>query len=488
MKTMRMTAFDGEPVEIGQQAVDVLAGRVSGKILRPEAPGFTEAVRIWNGMISKRPAMVVQPAHAGDVSETIHFARANGVLLSVKGGGHNVAGTALTDGGLTIDMSRMRRVDVDARRRLARVGGGCVLGDVDNATQAHGLATVLGSNSGTGVAGLTLGGGFGYLSRRFGLAVDNLEEVEIVTADGQVRRAASDENADLFWAVRGGGGNFGVVTRFTFRLHEVGPEVTSGLIIWDGERTDEVLALYRDVTEAAPRELSLMLVMRTAPPLPFVPERYHGKPAVALNICHSGDPARAARDLAPIKARRPIADIVGARSYVDQQSILDPMQPKGLHSYWKTEFLPGLSDGARGAVRCRVADSSSPLSLALLQHLGGAVADQSPNATAFGTRAAGHAFIVAGTWEPADPEPDRHRAWVRSAWEAIRPYSIGNYVNGQTADEDETRVREAYGDNLARLAKIKAAYDPANLFRSNRNIVPVPKASSLGQVSRSTTS
>ena len=473
MTTMRMTGLDGAPVDIAEQALEVLTDRVAGGILRPGEPGFDDVVNIWNGLISKRPAVVVQPVSAADVSEAIHFARANGVLLSVKGGGHNVAGTSLTDGGLTIDMSRMRSVEVDPRRRLARVGGGCLLGDVDKATQAYGLATVLGSNSDTGVAGLTLGGGFGYLSRRFGLAVDNLEEVEIVTADGQVRRAASDENADLLWAVRGGGGNFGVVTRFTFRLHDVGPEVTSGLIIWEGERIDEVLALYRDVTEAAPRELSLMLVVRTAPPLPFVPRRYHGKPAVGLNICHSGDAARAARDLAPIKARRPVADIVGPRAYVDQQSLLDPMQPKGLHSYWKTEFLPGLSDGALSAVR-RSTDSPSPLSLALLQHLGGAVADQSPDATAFGTRAAGHAFIVAGTWEPADPEPDRHRAWVRSAWEAIRPYSMGNYVNGQMDDEDETRLREAYGDNLERLAKIKAAYDPENLFRSNRNIAPVP--------------
>ncbi len=473
MTTMWMTGLDGDPVEVGHQALGVLADRLAGKILRPQQPGFAEAVTIWNGLVSKRPAVVVQPICANDVCETIKFARAYGVLLSVKGGGHNVAGTSLADGGLTIDMSRMRSVQVDPRRRLARVGGGCVLGDVDNATQAHGLATVLGANSGTGVAGLTLGGGFGYLSRRFGLAVDNLEEVEIVTADGQVRRAAADENADLFWAVRGGGGNFGAVTRFTFRLHEVGPVITGGLIVWDGERADEVLSLYRDITAAAPRELALMLVVRAVPAVPFVPERYHGRPGIGLNICHSGDPARAARDLAPIKAQRPIADIVRPRTYADQQSILDPMQPDGLHSYWKTEFLPRLSDGALGAVRGRAAENTSALSLALLQHLGGALVDMAPDATAFGTRHAEHAFIAAGTWEPADPDPDRHRAWVNSAWEAIRPYSIGNYVNGQGDDEDETRLREAYGGNLERLAKIKAAYDPENLFRSNRNIAPV---------------
>ncbi len=474
MKTMRMTGLDGEPIEIGHLALEALEERLAGEILLPEEPRFAEAVSIWNGMISKRPAVVVQPACSNDVCEAIQFARANGVLLSIKGGGHNVAGTSLTDGGLTIDMSRMRSVKVDRRRRLAWVEGGCLLGDVDMATQAHGLATVLGSNSDTGVAGLTLGGGFGYLSRRFGLAVDNLEEVEIVTADGQVRRAATDENADLFWAVRGGGGNFGVVTRFTFRLHPVGPEITGGLIMWDGERVDEVLTLYRDVTEAAPQELCVMLVVRAVPAVPFVPERYHGRPGVGMNLCHSGDPARAARDLAPIKAQRPLADIVRPRTYVDQQSILDPMQPKGLHSYWKTEFLPSLSKGALGAIRSQATDIPAPLSLGVLVHLGGAVADAAPDATAFGTRHAEHAFIAAGTWEPADPEPDRHRAWVRAAWEAIHPYSIGNYVNGQANDEDETRLREAYGDNLERLARIKAAYDPENLFRSNRNIAPVP--------------
>ncbi len=474
MKTIRMTGLDGEPVEVGQNALEVLADRLAGEILDGEEPGFAEAVSIWNGLIAKRPAVVVLPVCAKDVSEAIDFARANGVLLSVKGGGHNVAGTSLTDGGLTIDMSRMRNVKVDPRRRLARVGGGCLLGDVDRATQAHGLATVLGSNSGTGVAGLTLGGGFGYLSRRFGLAVDNLQGVEIVTADGRVRRAAADENADLFWAVRGGGGNFGVVTRFTFGLHPVGPEITGGLIMWDGDRADEVLTLYGDVTEAAPRELTLMLVVRAVPAVPFVPERYHGRPGVGMNLCHSGDPAQAVRDLAPIKALRPLADSVGPRTYVSQQSILDPMQPKGLHSYWKTEFLPRLTGGALGAVRSQASGIPAPLSLAVLVHMGGAVADAAPDATAFGTRHAEHAFIAAGTWEPDDPEPHRHQAWVQAAWDAIRPHSIGNYVNGQMGDEGKTRVREAYGDNLERLAKIKAAYDPENLFRSNRNIAPGP--------------
>ena len=473
MTTIRMSGLDGEPVKVSERTFKVLADRLSGDVLRPGERGFAEAVTIWNGMITKRPAVVVQPVCAADVCEAVHFGRANGLLLSVKGGGHNVAGTSLADGGLTIDMSQMRAVEVDRWRRLARVGGGCVLGDVDRATQADGLATVLGSNSDTGVGGLTLGGGFGYLSRRFGLAVDNVQELEIVTADGQLRRAAADENADLFWAVRGGGGNFGVVTRFTFRLHQVGPEITGGLMMWDGEWADQVLALYRDVAEAAPRELTLVLVLRTIPAMPFIPARYHGKPGVGMAVCHSGDPARAARDLAPLKASRPIADTVGLRTYVDEQSIFDPMQPKGLHSYWKTEFLPRLSDDALSVLRAHAGAIPAPLSIAVVMQLGAAVADATPDATAFGLRHAEYAFFAAGTWEPSDPDPDRHVAWARAAWEALRPHSIGNYVNGQMDDEGETRLREAYGDNLDRLAKIKAAYDPGNLFRSNRNIAPV---------------
>jgi FAD/FMN-containing dehydrogenase len=469
-----MTGLDGDRVEVDAEALDRFSAALDGRALRPSDSRFDEAIRIWNGMFSKRPALVVQPLSADDVRAAIRFARANGILLSIKGGGHNIAGTSLADGGLTLDMSRMRSVEVDAERRLARVGPGCLLGDVDRATQEHGLATVLGFVSETGVAGLTLGGGFGYLTRRFGWTVDNLDEAEVVTADGEIRRAAPDEHDDLLWAVRGGGGNFGIVTRFTFRLHEVGPEITGGLVAWDADEASDVLALYRDLAEAAPRELTLAVMIRLAPAAPFLPERWHGKPIVAVIACHTGDPSRAADDLAPLRAlRRPIADVIRLKPYVEQQSMFDATQPKGMHNYWKSEFLPRLSDELLETYRQQGAGMASPMSQLVIFQLGGALADHDATATSFGNRDADSFFAAAGCWPPSTPDYENDRGWARSAWEAIRPYSTGgNYINVQTADDDDTRLREAYRDSLERLATVKAAYDPDNLFRVNRNIAP----------------
>jgi FAD/FMN-containing dehydrogenase len=468
-----VAGLDGETVAVAEQSLEKLAARLAGGVLRPGAAGFDEAIRIWNAMAAKTPALVVQPASTADVRETIAFAAAHGLLLSVKGGGHNVAGTSLADGGLTLDMSRLRTVDVDVAHRRVRVGAGCLLGDVDRATQEHGLATVLGAISETGVAGLTLGGGFGYLTRRFGWTVDNLEEVEIVTADGEVRRASGDEHDDLFWALRGGGGNFGAVTRFTFRVHEVGPEVTGGLMVWDAEAAEDVAALYREVSEASPRELTLMFVMRPAPPNPRLPERWHGRPVATLIVCHTGRGDRAAEDLAAIRAAgQPIADLVGPMAYVDLQSMLNASQPDGMHNYWKSEFVAELSDGVLDGFREHAGRITSPMSQSILFQLGGAVSDHDANTTAFGNRDANHVFFAAGCWAPDSPDAP-NVAWARAAWEAIRPYSTGgNYVNVQTADEDDTRMRSAYRQNLDRLARVKAAYDPDNRFRVNRNISP----------------
>jgi FAD/FMN-containing dehydrogenase len=471
---IRMRGLDGDPVEIGAHSLEAFMANVNGPVLRPSDAGFDEAVRIWNGMISKRPALVVQPVSAGDVRETIRFVGANGIQLSVKGGGHNIAGTSLADGGLTLDMSQMRSVEVDPERRVAYVGPGCLLGDIDRATQAHGLATVLGWISETGAAGLTLGGGMGYLTRRFGWTVDNLEEVEIVTADGAVRRAAVDDHEDLFWAIRGGGGNYGVVTRFTFRLHDVGPEMTGGLIVWDADKADDVLALYRELSETAPRELTLAVTMRLAPPGPFIPEPWHGKPAIGILACHTGDLSQAEKDLAPIRSLgKPLADVIVQKRYVEQQSMLDGTQPDGMHYYWKSEFFPGLSNELLETYREHAAAIASPMSQILIFQLGGALADHDADDTAFGNRDAAYSFFAAGSWPPGSPDEDKHLAWVRTSWEAIRPYSTGgNYVNWQTADEDDSRVQEAYRGGLEKLATIKATYDPDNLFRVNRNIRP----------------
>lgn len=462
----------GDTVHLDPQKTSRLASRLRGRLLYPSDPGFDDAIRIWNGMIRKRPAIVVQPVCTDDVRETVAFALDSGLVLSVKGGGHHVAGTALTDG-LTIDMSRWRGVAVEPRRRLAHVSPGCRLGDVDRATQEHGLATVLGSDADTGVAGLTLGGGFGHLSRRFGWTVDNLEEVEIVTAAGEVLRAAADENEDLFWAVRGGGGNFGVVTRFTFRLHPVGPVITGGVRLWDAAVAERVLQAYRLVTEAAPRELSVALTMRTAPDTEAMPERLRGRPMVGVLICHTGDERQVARDLAPFRRIEAVLDEVTRKTYVEQQFVLGLPQPAGFHQYPKSQFVADLSDGFLDTYRQRAAAITSPLSQLVLFQLGGAIGDREPLATAMGNRDASYVFLAMGTWSPDDPARDTHLGWVRSTWEALSPYSSGgNYVNVQNTDDEEDRIRAAYGDGYERLQLVKARYDPHNFFSMNRNILP----------------
>jgi FAD/FMN-containing dehydrogenase len=443
-------------------------------VLYPDQPGFAEATQLWNGMIKKRPAVVVRAAATQDVVRTVDFVRDNGLELYIKGGGHNIAGLALSDGGITLDMSGMNDVKVDVEARSVRVGPGCNLGDVDRATQEHGLATTLGFVSATGVAGLTLGGGFGYLSRRFGWTVDDLLEVEVVTADGTVRKASPNENADLFWALRGGGGNFGVVTEFVFRLHEIGPEVTAGIIAWPADQADGVLELFRKVTESAPRELTSVLLMRNAPPAPWLPEVAHGTPIIAMVVCHSGSLEQAARDVAPIKSHgEPWADLIQVKQYVAQQSMLDATQPKGMHYYWKSEFLPGLGDGVLDIYKAQLIDNTAPANQVVLFQLAGALNEHAEDDGAMGNREAAFACVIQAMWREDDARGEANRAWVRKAWEALKPYSTGgNYVNFQTDDEADERTVESYRDNYERLGMVKATYDPTNLFRVNRNIRP----------------
>jgi FAD/FMN-containing dehydrogenase len=469
--TIETAGLDGGPVKLTTEQLEELGSRVQGRLLRPGDQGWNDAVAIWNGMAARLPALVLQPISAHDVAAAVSFARDHGLLLSVKGGGHNIAGTSIAEGGLTLDLSGMREVAVDPEARLAHVGPGCLLGDVDQATQAHGLATVLGFVSETGVAGLTLGGGFGYLTRRFGWTVDNLAEVEVVTADGAIRIANRDQHPELFWALRGGGGNFGVVTRFSFRLHQVGPTITGGLIVWSAERADEVLAAYRDLTESAPRELTAATIVRLAPPAPFLPQRWHGKPIAGIQVCHSG--ANAEADLAPVRALgNPIVDLVGPKPYVALQSMLNAMEPKWLHRYWKAEFFPSLSSGFLDAFRSSALQVTSPLSQSVLFHLAGALNDREGDDGAIGNRDAHYVGGFNATWPPGAPA-DPHVAWARRSWERIRPFSTGgNYVNFQLAGDDPARTAAAYGTNYQRLQRVKATYDPDNLFRVNRNILP----------------
>jgi FAD/FMN-containing dehydrogenase len=459
---------------ISEKHMETLRARIEGRLLRAGEPGWDEAVLLWNGMAAQVPACVVQPSSARDVAAAVVFARGLGVALSVKGGGHNIAGTAIAEQGLALEMSRMRNVIVDRDKKLAHVEPGCLLQDVDRATQQHGLATVLGFMSEVGVAGLTLGGGLGYLTRRFGWTVDNLEEVEIVTADGAIRVANRTESADLFWALRGGGGNFGVVTRFTFRLHEVGPSVYGGLIAWPFARADEVLRTYRKLTLEAPLELSAWSIMLKAPPAPFVPQAWHGERICAMSICFSGDLAHAEQALAPIRALGdPVIDQLHEQPYVELQSYLDCTEPKGNHYYWKTELAAELSDALLETWRELAAECPIPEAELGILHLGGKLNEHAADDGAVGNRDARYALGALGMWEPSESDAAVFQEWVRSAWQRFRVFSTGgNYVNFQTADEDAARVRASYGKNYERLAQIKRRYDPTNVFRANRNIDP----------------
>ncbi len=472
MGTIDIAGRDGGTVTLSSEQLDGLSA--GGPLLRNGDDGWDAAVQIWNGMVATAPALVLRPTSTADVAAAVRFAADHGLLLSVKGGGHNIAGTSMAPGGLTLEMSLMRDVVVDPAARRAHVGPGCLLKDVDQATQEHGLAAVLGFVSETGVAGLTLGGGFGYLTRRFGYTVDNLESVEVVTADGQARTASRDENADLFWALRGGGGNFGVVTRFTFVLHEVGPTITGGLIVWSADRAEEVLGVFRKLTESVPRELTTACTIRLAPPAPFLPPEVHGTPIVGVVACHSG--ANAAADLSLLRdIGDPIVDLIVDKPYTAQQSMLDATQPKGLHYYWKTEFLPGLSDEFLDAFRTGALRITSPMSQSIIFHLAGALNEHSDDDGAVGNRDARYVSGFAGCWPPADGRAQEHIAWVRDSWQAITSFSTGgNYVNFQLAEDDAARTAAAYGANFERLRRVKAAYDPHNVFRVNRNVAPRP--------------
>lgn len=445
---------------------------LSGRLLCPGDPGFPDAMLLWNGMIDKTPALVVQPTGTPDVVAAVNLARAHDLALSVRGGGHNIAGTALADGGLTIDLSGLREITVDPAARTSTVGAGCLLGEVDRATQEHGLATPLGFVSQVGVAGLTLGGGMGYLSRQFGWTVDNLLEVEIVTADGTVRRANREQHPDLFWAVRGAGANLGVVTEFTFRLHPVGPIVQGGLIAWPFDRADKIMDAYRRITAEAPRELAVWLVLLNAPPLPFLPEEWHGKQICAMAVCYTGDLEAADTALAPIRAiGDPIVDFVQPMPYTAVQSYLDDGEPKGMHYYWRTEYLAGLSDELLATARDLFAECPMPMGEIGFLNPAGAINHHAEDDGAVGNRDARYVIGVKGMWAPDEPNPARFRCWVQDAGDRVHSLGTGRtYINFQTADETDDRVRATYGTNYDRLVHIKRRYDPHNLFRSNRNI------------------
>jgi FAD/FMN-containing dehydrogenase len=474
-----LAGLDGGHINLTAEQLDDLGSQLTGRLLRAGDDGWDDALLVWNGMAAKVPALVLQPTSAHDVATAVRFAYEHGLLLSIKGGGHNIAGTSIAERGLTLDLSHMRHITVDPDVRLAHVGPGCLLKDVDQATQEHGLATVLGFISEVGVAGLTLGGGLGYLTRRFGWTVDNLEEVEIVTADSRIRRASREEHADLFWAIRGAGANFGVVTQFTLRLHEVGPTVYGGLIAWPFERAKDILKAYQAITTQAPRELTVFLILSRAPAAPFVPEAWHGMRICAMAVCYSGDLDDVDRVLAPIRALGdPVVDLLGEQSYTKVQSYLDDGEPKGNHYYWKAEYLAELGNDLLATVRDLAAECPIPEAEIGFLHLGGALNEHEGDDGAVGNRDARFVLGVNGMWEPDEPDANSFRQWIRDASDRVRPFSTGaSYINFQTADEDQERIRAAYGTNFDRLVEIKQRYDHDNLFRANRNIRPHARTS-----------
>jgi hypothetical protein len=450
---------------LDQSAVQDFKANLRGTLVQPADPDYDRARKVWNAMIDKRPALIARCAGAADVMQSVNFARAHSLLLAVRGGGHNVGGNAVCDGGLTIDLSPMKSVRVDPARRIARADAGLTWREFDGETQAFGLATTGGQISATGIAGLTLGGGWGYLARRYGLSCDNLESVDIVTADGQLLTASAAENADLFFGVHGGGGNFGVVTSFEYRLHPVST-VLAGIIAYPFQKARDVLKLFRELTSAAPDELASGVVLISLP---------DGTPVAGIVLCYSGPPSEGERLLKPLRAfGPPLIDQIGPIPYTAAQQLIDGFYPSGLQNYWKSSFLKEISDQAIDTMVDFCSKRPSPMCHGLIEHqLGGAVTRADRDSTAFAHRDVEFSFMALGVCATA-AEIEKCAQWAREFWGAMQPSSTGTvYVNylGREADEGPDRIKAAYGpEKYARLVALKNRYDPSNLFRLNQNI------------------
>jgi FAD/FMN-containing dehydrogenase len=464
--------LDKDARQLRQSDVAAFAAQISGGTLNANDDGYDEARKVWNATVDRRPALIARCLMSSDVQAAVRFAAAHRMLLSVRGGGHHIAGNAVAEGGLMIDLSGMRTVSINAQTRTARVGPGALLADLDRESQAHGLATPLGINSTTGVAGLTLGGGFGWLTRRHGMTVDNLLGATVVTADGAVHEVSARAEPDLFWALRGGGGNFGVVTSFDFQLHPVGPEVYAGLVVYPFAQAQKVLRAWRDFSATAPDELTVWTVMRKAPPLPFVPAPAHGTDVVIFALLYSGDVEAGRRAAAPVlQFGEAIASALGPSPYAGFQQAFDPLLAPGGRNYWKSNNFSTLSDAALDLMIASAAQLPGAECEIFVAQLGGAMARVEPRATPFAGRDARYIMNVHGRWSDARDD-ERVRAWARQVFEHAAPHATGGgYVNFLTDDEVE-RVAASYGANHARLQAVKHRYDPGNLFRMNLNIAP----------------
>ena len=473
MSTTTLTTGNGSATTLSPELITELRGKVRGAVLAPGESGYDAARTIWNAMIDRRPALIIRAAGAADVIQAVTLARTHGLVIAIKGGGHNIAGNAVGDGGLMLDLSAMKSVRIDPRARTARVEPGVTLGEFDREAQAFGLATPVGINSTTGIAGLTLGGGFGWISRRYGLTVDNLIAADVVTADGKLLCASATESPGLFWAIRGGGGNFGVVTSFEYRLHPVGPEVMAGLIIFPQDNARTLLRQYRKITARAPRELTAWVVLRKAPPLPFLPAEVHGTDIVVFAVCYCGDLAKGKKAVAPLRALgKPLADIVGPMPFAGWQTAFDPLLTPGARNYWKSHDFAKLSDPLIDLLVDHAGRVPTPETEVVLVHIGGAVNNVPVIATSYPHRNIEYIVNVHTRW--SHPSQDQSCiAWARQLFDAMAPHSTGGvYVNFMPEDEGQRVKIGAYGRNYKRLTTLKAKYDPRNLFRMNQNIKP----------------
>lgn len=464
---------ESSDVRLDDPAVEQLRKDFAGPLLRPSDDRYEEARAIWNGAIRNRPALIARCTGAADVLAALRFARDRGLEISVRGGGHAVAGHALCEGGVLIDLSPMTSVRADPASRKAHAGGGALWRHVDRETQAFGLAVTGGIVSHTGIGGLTLGGGIGHLMRRHGLTIDNLLSCDVVTADGRLVVASEEAHEDLFWGLRGGGGNFGIVTSFKYKVHPLGPTVLAGMLLYPLNEAAEVLAHFRDYVAGAPDEVGILGNLRLAPPLPVVPPELHGKPVVAIVVCYAGDLHDGEKEFDGLRGfKTPALDAIAPKPYLAHQTMFDAALPHGRGYYWKSCALPPLTDAMINVLIRQSEKITSPFSTMPIFTLGGAVARVPEDATAFSNRNAQHNLNIVGAWAIDDPQPERHIAWVRETWEAMQPFASGLYVNFMS-DEPADRVRAVYGpDKYDRLVTLKRRYDPENVFRHNQNIPP----------------
>lgn len=470
MNDLNLTTLDGGLATVSAPVLDAFAASLRGQLLNAGDAGYDEARSVWNAMIDRRPGLIVRCAGAADVIAAVNFARENHLLTAVRGGGHNIAGSAVCDGGLMIDLSTMRSVRVDRVARRVWVEPGATLADLDKETQAFGMAVPTGINSTTGVAGLTLGGGFGWTTRKLGLTIDNLLSADVVTADGELVRASTAEHPDLFWALRGGGGNFGVVTAFEFKLHKLGPQVFAGLVVHPFDDAKDVLKAYRAALEDAPDELTCWAVMRQAPPLPFLPAQWHWKEVLVLAMCWSGDMAAGEKATAALRAiGKPIVDVVGPNPFTGWQTAFDPLLQPGARNYWKSHDFIELADKTIDILDGAIRMLPGPECEIFVGHVGGAAERVATDATAFPQRSSHFVMNVHARWREASMD-DACIGWARGIYDATRPLAVGTaYINFMPADEAD-RVEAAYGGNYARLMEVKRKYDPDNLFRMNQNL------------------